>query len=41
MYNESIHSVLTIGLPVKIPDDDIGKVHGFEDAPKKIPDNDL
>ena len=41
VYKESIRSVLTIGLPVKIPDDYIGKVHGFEYAPEKIPDNDL
>ena len=38
---ESNHSVLTIGLLVKIVDDDIGKVHGFKDAPKKILDIDL
>ena len=37
--NESSHSVLTIRLPVKISDDDIGKDHEHEYAPKKVPDN--
>ena len=37
VYKESSLSVLTIGLPVRILDDDIGEVHGFEDAPEKIP----
>ena len=37
-YKGSIHLVLTIGLPIIIPDDDIGKFHGFEDAQEKIPD---
>ena len=41
VYKESSRLVLTIGLPVKIPDNDIGEVHGFEDAPEKIPDKDL
>ena len=39
VYKESIRSVLTIGLPVRIPDDEIGKFHGFKDAPNKTPDN--
>ena len=37
--NESSCSVLTIGLPVKTQDDDIGKYHGLEDVPEKVPDN--
>ena len=41
VYKESSHLVLTIGLPVRTLDDDIGKVHGFEDALKKIPNKDL
>ena len=37
VYKESSHLVLTIGLRVRILDDDIGEVHGFEDETKKIP----
>ena len=38
VYNESSRSVLTIGLPVRISDDDIGEVYGSKDAPEKILD---
>ena len=36
-YKGSSRSLFTIGLPIRIPDDDIGEVYGFEDAPEKIP----
>ena len=41
VYKELSYSVLTIGLPVIIPDDEIGEVNGFEYAPEKFPDKDL
>ena len=30
-----------IGIPIKTPDDDIGKDHEREGAPEKVSDNDL
>ena len=41
MCNVSSRSVLTIGIPFKTPDDDIGKDHGLEDVLEKVLDNDL